>query len=148
MNFNKESYKKLATKRAKKSHTLKNMLFAFLIGGGICSVGEAVYMIAYYGLKLTDVASSLTVCAFLIGAAAILTAIGVFDKIAKFAGAGTLLPITGFANSVVSEAIDNRTEGYIMGVGAKIFTLAGPVIVYGTLSGVICGIVYFIIGLF
>ena len=144
MNFNKESYKKLATKRAKRSHTLKNMLFAFLIGGGICSVGEVVYMIAYYGLKLTDVASSLTVCAFLIGAAAILTAIGVFDKIAKYAGAGTLLPITGFANSVVSEAIDNRTEGYIMGVGAKIFTLAGPVIVYGTLSGVVCGIGYWI----
>jgi len=144
MNFNKESYKKLATKRAKKSHTLKNMLFAFLIGGGICSVGEGVYMIAYYGLKLSEEDSSLTVCAFLIGAAAILTGIGVFDKIAKCAGAGTLLPITGFANSVVSEAIDNRTEGYILGVGAKIFTLAGPVIVYGALSGVVCGIVYWI----
>ena len=147
MNFNKESYKKLATKRAKKSHTLKNMLIAFLIGGGICSVGEAVYMIAYYGLKLTDDASSLTVCAFLIGAAAILTAIGVFDKIAKYAGAGTLLPITGFANSVVSEAIDNRTEGYIMGVGGKIFTVAGPVLLYGTVAGFVYGVIYWIMGI-
>ena len=144
MNFNKEKYKKLAEKRAKKSHTAKDLLLAFLIGGGICTVGEAVYMIAFYGLKLTEEDSSLTVCAVLIGAAAILTAIGVFDKIAKHAGAGTLVPITGFSNAMTSPALDTKSEGYIMGVGAKMFTVAGPVIVYGVAASVIYGVVYWI----
>jgi stage V sporulation protein AC len=99
-------------------------------------------------LQFTEKDSSLYVCVILIGIAAALTGIGVFDNIAKHAGAGTLLPITGFANAVVSPAIDTRAEGYVLGVGAKIFTVAGPVLLYGTLSGVAYGLIYWTYGLF
>lgn len=147
MKFNKENYVKLTTKRAKRTASLKNCAFAFLIGGTICAIGELIYFVFFNLLKFSEKTSSLYVCVLLIGASAALTCLGIFDDIAKHAGAGTLLPITGFANAVVSPAIDTRAEGYVLGVGAKIFTVAGPVLLYGTLSGVAYGIIYWIIKL-
>ena len=148
MNLSKETYKKYATARAPKSPILKNCLRAFLTGGLICTLGQglnALYTKAC-GLEKAD-AGTLT-ASTLVLLAAILTGLGVFDRIAKFAGAGTLVPITGFANAVVSPAIDGRSEGLILGVGAKIFTGAGPVLRYGTLAGTVSGGVYGVVGLF
>ena len=148
MKFNKEKYAQLAKQRSKRSPVLKNCAMAFLFGGGICAVGELIYYVFHNLLQFTEKDSSLYVCVILIGIAAALTGFGVFDNIAKHAGAGTLLPITGFANAVVSPAIDTRAEGYVFGVGAKIFTVAGPVLLYGTLSGVAYGLIYWITTLF
>ena len=148
MNFNKEKYAKLTEDRAKRTPSIKNCIYAFTVGGSICAIGELLYYVFFELMKCTEKDSSLYVCVILIGLSAILTCLGVFDNIAKHAGAGTLLPITGFANAVVSPAIDTRAEGYVLGVGAKIFTVAGPVLLYGTLSGVAYGIIYWITTLF
>ena len=148
MNMTKETYKKYADSRAPKSPVVKDCLRAFLVGGLICSIGQALTDIytKLCGMEKQD-AGTLT-AATLVLAAAILTGLGVFDRIAKFAGAGTLVPITGFANAVVSPAIDSKSEGLILGVGAKIFTVAGPVLLYGTLAGTAYGVVYWITTLF
>ena len=148
MNMTKETYKKYADSRAPKSPVVKDCLRAFLVGGLICSIGQALTDIytKLCGMEKQD-AGTLT-AATLVLAAAILTGFGVFDRIAKFAGAGTLVPITGFANAVVSPAIDAKSEGLILGVGAKIFTVAGPVLLYGTLAGAVYGVIYWITTLF
>ena len=148
MNMTKETYKKYADSRAPKSPIVKDCLRAFLVGGLICSIGQALTDIytKLCGMEKQD-AGTLT-AATLVLAAAILTGFGVFDRIAKFAGAGTLVPITGFANAVVSPAIDSKSEGLILGVGAKIFTVAGPVLLYGTLAGAAYGVIYWITTLF
>ena len=148
MNMTKETYKKYADSRAPKSPVVKDCLRAFLVGGLICSIGQALTDIytKLCGMEKQD-AGTLT-AATLVLAAAILTGLGVFDRIAKFAGAGTLVPITGFANAVVSPAIDSKSEGLILGVGAKIFTVAGPVLLYGTLAGAVYGVIYWITTLF
>ncbi len=125
----------------------KNIVMSFLFGGFICAVGECLFILYFYLTSDTSLASVL-VTLTLILVAAILTGLGIFDRIAKRAGAGTLVPVTGFANSVVSEAMDAQSEGYVMGVGAKIFTVAGPVILFGTVSGVIFGIVYYLLSFF
>ena len=139
----KEIYKNYTQKRAQKSPVGKNCLFAFLSGGFICSAGEVLYQI--FGiLGINSENSSILVTTTLIFLSALLTGLGVFDQIARFSGAGTLVPVTGFANSVVSPAIDTKSEGLILGVGAKIFTVAGPVLLYATLSGVLYGIIYWI----
>ena len=146
--MNKKEYKKYASAHAKKSPILKNCCIAFLIGGSICLLGELLSML-YHSISLipSSQASTLTSIS-LIFLSVLLTGFGVYDKIAKHAGAGTLLPITGFANAVASPAIDARAEGYILGVGAKIFTVCGPVILYGTLAGSIYGVIYWTCGLF
>ena len=148
MNIGKAQYKKYAAAHAPKSNVLKNTVLAFLFGGIICVLGESLVNIYYYlcGLVMSDATtlSSIT----LIFLAALLTALGLFDNIAKVAGAGTLVPITGFANSVAAPAIDSHSEGLVLGIGAKIFTVAGPVLLYGTLAGAIYGIIYFCISLF
>ena len=146
MDFQKEDYKKYADAHSPKTPCLKNCLLAFLIGGGICAFGEILGMIysKYLGLAKDD--AGLLVSVTLILIAVTLTGFGVFDRIAKYAGAGTLVPITGFANSVASSAIDSRSEGYVLGVGAKIFTVAGPVLLYGTAAGALWGVVYWIFG--
>jgi stage V sporulation protein AC len=114
-----------------------------LIGGTICTIGEVLKTV--YALKIEDEKTVGTLVSFtLIVFTAILTGIGVFDKIAKHAGAGTLVPITGFANSVVSPAIDTKAEGLVLGVGAKIFTVAGPVLLYATLAGTLYGVIYWL----
>ena len=148
MNMTKETYKKYADARAPRSPLLRDCTRAFLVGGLICSIGQALTDIytKLCGMEKQD-AGTLT-AATLVLVAAILTGFGVFDRIAKFAGAGTLVPITGFANAVVSPAIDAKSEGLILGVGAKVFSVAGPVLLYGTLAGTAYGVVYWITTLF
>ncbi|MGM9680819.1 MAG: stage V sporulation protein AC [Eubacteriales bacterium] len=147
MGVNKESYKKFADQNAEKSPLLKDCVKAFLIGGLICLLGQALFTL-YTECGLSEQTVKSTVSVSLIFLTALLTGFGLFDKIAKHAGAGTLVPITGFANSVVAPAIDNKAEGWILGLGAKIFIIAGPVILYGTLASAIYGAIYYICTLF
>jgi len=148
MNMDKKTYKKFADAHAPRSPMLKNCLFAFLIGGTICTLAQALRTL-YVNLLLLPMDDATTLTSVtLIFCAVLLTGLGWFDNIAKRAGAGTLVPITGFANSVVSPAIDSRAEGLILGVGAKIFIVSGPVLLYGTLAGSIYGVIYYIIKLF
>ena len=144
MHIDKKQYKKFTEKRAKRSPVAKNCLLAFLCGGLICSIGQVLFEI-FTSLGIDAKTSSTLVSASLIFTAALLTGLGIFDNIARYAGAGTLVPVTGFANSVVSPAIDTKSEGLILGVGAKIFTVAGPVLLYATLSGSLYGVVYWIV---
>ena len=148
MNLTKETYKKYADARAPRSPVPKNCLRAFLTGGLICTLGQGLNTLYTRLCHLPKEDAGTLTAATLVLAAAILTGLGVFDRIAKFAGAGTLVPITGFANSVVSTAIDAKSEGLILGVGAKIFSVAGPVLLYGTLAGTVYGVVYWIVSLF
>ena len=147
MNTDNKTYKKYAEARARKSPIMKDCALAFIIGGTICTVGHALRDIYMYLGMAEESAGTLT-SVTLIFAAVLLTGLGVFDNIAKYAGAGTLVPITGFSNAVASCAIDTRSEGYILGVGAKIFTIAGPVILYGISAGVVYGVVYWVTTLF
>ena len=142
--MDKKTYKKYAAARAPKSPTATNCLWAFATGGAICCLAEGLKA-AYTSLlgMNTEDAGTLT-SVTLIFLAVLLTGLGVFDKIAKHAGAGTLVPITGFANAVASPAIDSKGEGTVLGVGAKIFTVAGPVILYGTFAGTLYGIAYWL----
>ncbi len=148
MNMDKKQYEKYAAAHAPKSPTIKNCIKAFLVGGIICCAAQGLTSLFTDVCHMVqDDASALTsVC--LVFVAVFLTLVGVFDKIARFAGAGTLVPITGFANAVASPAIDSRSEGLVLGVGAKIFTVAGPVLLYGTLAGAIWGVIYYISGFF
>ena len=147
MNMEKDTYRRFADAHAPHSNTKKNCLLAFLVGGGICVLAQGLGAI-YRALFDVDQETAGTLTSIsLILVAVILTGCGVFDKLAKHAGAGTLVPITGFANAVVSPAIDSHAEGLILGVGAKIFTVAGPVLLYGTLAGWIYGVVYWLLSL-
>lgn len=142
MNISGKDYQKFADARAKKSPCAKNCIKAFLIGGCICLLGQALTELwLLLGIGEREAASTVTSCA-LIFLAILLTGLGIFDKIACFAGCGTLVPITGFANAMSSPAIDSKAEGPILGIGAKIFTVAGPVIAYGLSAGVVYGIIY------
>ena len=147
MNMDKETYKKYADAHAPRSPIGKDCLNAFIIGGLICTLGEGLKNIYYFGLNLAEEDAGLLSSVSLVFLSVLLTALGVFDEIAKIAGAGTLVPITGFANAVVSPAIDSKSEGFILGVGAKIFTIAGPVLLYGILSGAIYGVIYYFISM-
>lgn len=139
---NKE-YSEMAKKQSPPSPKIKDFLMAFLVGGLICVIGQL--LIEWYDvLGLSEKAVKMAVPSTLVFLAALLTGFKLFDKIAKHAGAGTLVPITGFANAVVSPAIEFKSEGYILGLGAKMFTIAGPVIVYGTAASVIYGLLYWI----
>ena len=142
MNMNSDDYKKYARAHAKKTPVLRNCIRAFLFGGGISVIGQGL-MYLYGNVFSLSVDIYMPLTSMTVAAAAIIfTAVGIFDRIARFAGAGTLVPITGFANSVASQAIDSRAEGYVTGVGAKIFTVAGPVLLYGTLASAIYGVIY------
>ena len=137
-----------AVKTASPNSTLpKDMLCAFLIGGAICTLGQLfinLYKMAGVEQEIASTGASVT----LVFLSATLTALGLYDKIAKHAGAGTLVPITGFANAVVSPALEFKTEGFVLGLGAKMFIIAGPVIVYGTLASVLYGLIIFIFNLY
>ena len=135
MNMDKKTYARYVEARAPRSPLIKNCVHAFLVGGGICLVAEGIIQLLTGVAKLSRDAASAWAAIILVGVAVLLTALGVFDRIAQFAGGGTLLPITGFANAVASPAIDSRSEGLVLGVGAKIFTVAGPVLLYGTAAG-------------
>ena len=141
MNIEKKAYKKYADAHAPSSPTVKNCIWAFFVGGGICLLGQGLICIFrdMLGMEQKDAGTLCSVT--LIFVAALLSGLGLFEKIAKRAGGGTLVPITGFANSVVSPAIDSKAEGFILGVGAKIFTVAGPVLLYGTIAGAVYGII-------
>ena len=131
--------KRLIKKYTPKTKTTKTVILSFIFGAIICALGELLrHTFIYFGVN-EDTAPTLVSLSFVF-IASFLTAIGVFSRIAKYSGAGTLVPITGFSNSITSEAIDSSSEGYVLGVGAKIFTVAGPVLLYGTLSGVLFGI--------
>lgn len=136
-------YGKMTKKASPPTNKIKNGIFAFLIGGFICALGEGAGMI-YERIGLNADEVKLMIPVTLIVIASVLTALGVFDNIAYYAGAGTIVPITGFANSIVSPAMEFQSEGRILGTGAQMFRIAGPVIVYGTLAAVIYGIVYYI----
>ena len=141
-----EKYKQLVHSSTKKSPIVKDCIKAFLFGGGICCFGQALKTL--YGLtSLNEKEIRLAVSVTLIVITAILTGSGVFDKIAKHAGAGTAVPITGFANAVVSPAIEFKAEGFILGMAAKMFVIAGPVIVYGTVASVIYGVIYWVLSI-
>lgn len=139
-----QEYETLIQPYLPKSPILKNVAFAFLIGGGICALGQVITNIAKSMGADTSQAAAVT-SVTLIFLSALFTGLTLYQKLARFAGAGTVVPITGFANSMVSPAIEYQSEGYVMGVGAKMFTIAGPVIVYGILSGVLAGILYYFV---
>ncbi|MBE6706911.1 MAG: SpoVA/SpoVAEb family sporulation membrane protein [Ruminococcaceae bacterium] len=144
MDMNTEDYKKYAKAHAPKSPVFKNCIKAFLVGGIICTLSQGLRQLYGYLLGVDTTVASALASITLAFVAIVLTALGVFDNIAKHAGAGTLVPITGFANAVSSPAIDSKAEGLVLGVGTKIFSVAGPVILYGTLTGVIYGLIYYV----
>lgn len=137
-----EEYIKYVEKQNPKSPILLNCIKAFVIGGAICAIGQ-VFLNIYKALGLDKETASTLVTVTMIFIGALLTGLNIYPKIAKHGGAGTLVPVTGFSNAVSAPALEAKTEGYVLGVGAKIFTIAGPVILFGTLSSVICGIIYF-----
>lgn len=138
-----EGKREIIKRFSPKTRFVKNGLLAFIFGGVICICAELL-RILYTSFGMADKDALTLVSVTLIIIASLLTAFGVFDKIARHAGAGTLVPITGFSNAVTSQALDAKSEGIVLGVGAKIFTVAGPVILFGISSGVIYGIIYFI----
>ena len=144
----KETYKRLAEAHAPHSPLLRDCLHAFWTGGVICVIAQLLRDLYEGFFAMSEENAGTLASVTLILLAALLSGLGVFDRIAKLAGAGTLVPITGFANSVVSPAIDSHAEGLVLGVGAKIFTVAGPVLLYGTLAGAVYGAMYWLIGLF
>ena len=146
MEIQKKNYSEMVKQSSPSSPVVKDSVKAFLVGGGICTLGQLLQELYLYALP--EESAKTLVSVTLIFLSAFLTALGIFDKVAKHAGAGTLVPITGFANAVVSPAIEYKAEGFILGVGAKMFTIAGPVIVYGTVASVVYGVIYWICSLF
>ena len=139
MKMTNEEYKRYAEKRAPRSQTRGDLVRAFLYGGAICCLGQ--FFLELYGSFGLDAETAGTACSItMIFFGAALTAAGVYDELAKRAGAGTLVPITGFANSVAAPALEFKTEGFITGTAAKMFVIAGPVIVYGASAGVVYGL--------
>lgn len=140
MDLSNEEYKALADQLADRSPVVKDTVFAFLIGGGICVIGQLIQNgWTALGLDQTDAGTMTSVS--LVFLSALLTGLNLYNKIARFGGAGTLVPITGFANAVVSPAIDFKSEGYITGMAVKMFTIAGPVIVYGEVASAVYGVI-------
>ncbi|MDF2882273.1 MAG: spoVAC [Clostridiaceae bacterium] len=140
----KKKFKKIAKEAQPKTKTLKNCFNAFIVGGLICDIGQFfnnIYLT--FGVSKDDVGTYVSITMVFLGA--LLTGLGIYDKIANFAGAGTVVPITGFSNSIVSPAMEFKKEGFVFGVGAKMFTIAGPVLVYGISSSVVIGVIYFLI---
>ena len=142
--FTEKEYSALVKRLSPPSPKIKDFAFAYLIGGLICAIGQLIKEFYLY-IGIAEENAKILLPITLVFIAALLTGLKLFDKIAKHAGAGTLVPITGFANAVVSPAIEFKAEGFVLGVGAKMFSIAGPVIVYGTVASVIYGVIYWII---
>ena len=142
-----KEYEKLVQSMAPKSPMWKDCFHAFWIGGLICTIRQLI-MNGYLALDMEKMDASCATSMTLVALAALLTGLSIYDDIAKVAGAGTLVPITGFSNAVSAPAIEFKTEGFILGVGAKMFTIAGPVIVYGVSASVVYGLIYWITTLF
>lgn len=145
MNMSKKEYNRYVARLAKKSPLGKDLLNSFLIGGLICVVGQLI-LNGYTALELSEQDAAAATSVSLVFLSAVLTALSVYDDLAKIAGAGTLVPITGFANAVVSPAIEFKAEGFVTGMAAKMFIIAGPVIVYGTVASVLYGVILVIFG--
>lgn len=142
-----EKFQSLEKETEPKPNLVKNCILAFIVGGAICDIGQLISnILTNYGLPKDDVGAITSISMVFLGA--LLTGLGVYDKIACFAGAGTVVPITGFSNAIVAPAMEFKKEGFVFGVAAKMFTIAGPVLVYGIGSSVIIGIIYFIISKF
>ena len=140
-NISKKEYKDMVKRKSPSSKTLKNSLKAFLIGGTICLIGQC-FLSFYQSINLSEELAGTATAISMIFLGVLLTGLDIYTKIAKHAGAGTLVPITGFANAVSAPAIEAKTEGFVLGVGAKIFTIAGPVILYGTFASFLAGIIF------
>ena len=140
-------YKALIARITPKSKVGQGCLRAFWVGGGICALGQALMDYAAFVLRLSAAQAGTFAGIVLVFLTAALTGFGVFDKIAKYAGAGTVVPITGFANAMVSPAMEFRPEGFVLGTGARLFTIAGPVLVYGISASVAVGLIYYLISL-
>ena len=143
-----ERYLKLVKERMPKSRVLLRCVLAFITGGLICCLGQLIGDLGTVFLKLDQESRSAFVSVTLIFIAALLTGLGIYDKIGRFAGAGSVVPITGFSNSVVAPAMEHRSEGIVMGVCAQLFSIAGPVLVYGITSSAVVGIIAYVIMLF
>ena len=140
----KKDFEILSNKMKPKPKVFKNCVRAFIIGGLICVIGQFILnMLIKFGVPKDDATTWLPIIMIFIGA--FLTGIGVYDKIAAIAGAGTIVPITGFSNSIVSPAMEFKREGFVMGIGSKMFTIAGPVLVYGISTSIVIGIIYYIL---
>ena len=143
MKMTKQEYAQYVKEMSPKSPFWKDVLLAFVVGGLICTVGQAVLNgFTAAGLDETDAGTA--TCISMVFLSAVFTGLSLYDNLAKHAGAGTLVPITGFANSIAAPAVEFKTEGFILGVGAKMFTIAGPVIVYGLSASVVYGLIYWI----
>ncbi len=140
----KEEYKKWTQEQAPKSPKIKRIIMAFLVGGAICTIGQVIQSVLLNSGMAEKNAGSVTTL-FMIFIGAFMTGINVYDDIGRIGGAGAAIPVTGFANSIVSPAMEYKKEGYVMGVGARMFLIAGPVLVYGIVSSIIVGIIYWII---
>lgn len=139
-------YDRLLKEKSPNSPLMKDMFFAFLVGGIICTVGQGILdFFKSTGLAEKDAAAATSIT--LIGVGALLTGLKLYDKIAKFAGAGTIVPITGFSNAIVSSALEFKSEGFVLGMAAKMFSIAGPVLVFGIAASVVYGIVLLALGL-
>ena len=145
MNMTPKEYNRYVARLAKKSPLGKDLLNSFLIGGLICVVGQLI-LNGYTALELSEQDAAAATSVSLVFLSAVLTALSVYDDLAKIAGAGTLVPITGFANAVVSPAIEFKAEGFVTGMAAKMFIIAGPVFVYGTVASVLYGVILVIFG--
>lgn len=142
VNITLEEYKNLSTSMTPKPTVFRNSVRAFFVGGLICLIGQMmINLLVMAGLERTEASTATT--AILIFLGALLTGVGVYDEIGKFAGAGSIIPVTGFANSIVAPALEFKREGYVMGVGARLFTVAGPVLVYGIMTSIVVGIIYY-----
>lgn len=142
-----QEYQQMTQKASPNSKVFRNCVVAFLVGGAICTLGQFLTTL-FLMLDLPEKPAKALVSISLIALSAILTGLNVYDRLAKHAGAGTLVPITGFANAIVSPAMEFKSEGFIMGLGAKMFTIAGPVLVYGTCASVIYGLIIFVLNLY
>ena len=145
MNMSKKEYNRYVARLAQKSPLGKDLLRSFLVGGLICVIGQLI-LNGFTALDLSEPDAAAATSVSLVFLSAVLTGLSVYDDIAKFAGAGTLVPITGFANAVVSPAIEFKAEGFVTGMAAKMFIIAGPVIVYGTVASVLYGLILVIFG--
>lgn len=144
VNITPEEYQNLTKSMTPKPNALRNSMRAFLVGGLICTIGQLIINgLVLAGLERTEASSAAT--AILILAGAFLTGLGIYDELGKFAGAGSIVPVTGFSNSIVAPALEFKREGYVMGVGARLFTVAGPVLVYGITASIVIGVIHYLL---
>jgi len=137
-----EQYKTLTEQFTPKPTIVKNVVRAFFVGGIICTIGQ-IFINLYVTFGLASIEASTAATATMIFLGALLTGLGIYDEIGKFGGAGSIVPVTGFANSIVSPAMEFKREGYVLGVGAKMFTIAGPVLVFGIATSIVVGFIYY-----